>query len=166
MLPLNGTSFTSDALVFSFPTNATSIFDYSAGSALSGSEPLSGHSTNHLTPEATLATLGTTQTLTIPVDASIAFGVSSENDSLLTLKGQLVATRVIGAEPLKLQSIALANQAVTLAWPSIPQQSYQVQATSNYLTWTTVASNLVASGASMTWSTPASEKAQFFRLAQ
>jgi hypothetical protein len=67
---------------------------------------------------------------------------------------------------LKIESIAFSNQAFTLAWPSVIDQHYQVQATSDYKAWTTVASNLVATGTSMTWSTPASEKVQFFRLAQ
>jgi hypothetical protein len=67
-------------------------------------------------------------------------------------------------KPFRLLSIAHTNQAVSLTWESVPGLVYRVDASSNLTVWSTVASNLVAAGATYTLATNAISNPQFFRV--
>jgi len=97
-LAIAGGSFDSGSLAFQFLTNSQGALDYKVSGpvSLKGGLPLAGIATNKVTTQATLATSGNTQTLTIPVDTDFFFKLLSANDTQLTLSGQLVATRTLG----------------------------------------------------------------------
>jgi len=91
--------FNSGSLLFAFLPNSTAALDYSLSGLLpqKGSLALAGLATNRVTAQATLTTSGDTQTLTIPLTADFYFKLLSANDTTLTLTGQIVATRSLGA---------------------------------------------------------------------
>ncbi len=97
-LPITGGTFNSGSLAFQFLTNSQGSLDYKVSGlvSLKGGLPLEGLATNKVTTQATIATSGSTQTLTIPVDTDFFFKLLSANDTKLTLSGQLVATRTLG----------------------------------------------------------------------
>ena len=98
-LALTGSSFPSTALLFRFLTNSAGAIDYSVSGFFpkKGGIPLAGLATNRVTTQATLITSGNIQTLTIPIVADFFFDLLSTADTALTISGQIVATRVIGA---------------------------------------------------------------------
>lgn len=102
-LGLANGEFPADGLVFSFPVGGTAAFDYLATGLLaaSGRLQLEGYGTNVAATPATLTTEGATQTLTIPLDTTYEFALISETtpDTEVIIKGQLVATRTVGAAP-------------------------------------------------------------------
>jgi len=125
---------------------------------------LSGDATNNVTTNAILATVGSTQTLTLGVNAQFTFTVISSGDTIVNVTGQLVATRSTTA-PVVIQTPAVTNHAVTLKWQSPAGQLYQVLSSSNLLTWQTNASNITSASTNYTWTGTNSASAGFYRLA-
>jgi hypothetical protein len=167
-LSLTNGQFDSGSLTFFFPVNAPSTLAYTVSGFLlnkSGSLALTGYSTNKVTTLASLATVGGQQILTIPVNAQYFFTLVSANDTTVSLKGQLVATRAASV-PLTIQSITVQTQVVTLQWQSAPGQLYQVQSSTDLTHWTTNAANVTSPTNSYSWSGAAAAPNGFFRLAQ
>jgi hypothetical protein len=165
-LPITSGTFDSSKLAFGFPTNATSIIDYRVTGLLlntSGSKALLGLSTNRITTVATLTTTPAGETLTLPVDADFFLSLLSTDDTMINLKGQLVATRSTIQGPL-FSSIVVSNQIVTLQWQTIPGQKYQLESSTDLKGWTPEATNLIASINTFTWSTNVTRNLQFFRV--
>jgi hypothetical protein len=164
-LPITNGTFDSSKLAFGFPTNATSIIDYRVTGLLStsGSKALLGLSTNRITTVATLTTTAAGETLTLPVDADFFLSLLSNNDTIINLKGQLVATRSSIQAPV-FSSIVVSNQIVTLQWQAIPGQKYQLESSTDLKTWIIEAANLIASTTTLTWSTNVTQSLQFFRV--
>ena len=117
--PITVTSgqFNPSSLTFLFPATATSTLDYRESGAISGSgsKSLTGNATNNVATLATLSTVGTQQTLTIGVNTTFYFQISSPGDTVVNVVGQLVATRTTSA-PLVLENPTVSNQVVTLKW--------------------------------------------------
>jgi hypothetical protein len=67
-------------------------------------------------------------------------------------------------KPFKLFSVTRTNPAVTLRWESVLGQAYQVEASTDLTTWTTQASDLVAIGTNLTYSTNLDDAECFFRI--
>jgi endonuclease/exonuclease/phosphatase family metal-dependent hydrolase len=67
-------------------------------------------------------------------------------------------------KPFKLLSVSRNNLTVTLCWESVLGQPYRVLSSGNLTTWTTIATNLVATGTNVTYSTNLNEAARFFRI--
>ena len=120
-IPLSGGQFDSTNLTFFFPSNSTSSFSYNVTGFITkqGSIALVGYATNKVTALSSLTTVGSQQVLTIPVDATFYQEVSTPNDTVIRLQGQLVATRNAQA-PLQVQSFTLRSQAVLLQWQGAP----------------------------------------------
>jgi endonuclease/exonuclease/phosphatase family metal-dependent hydrolase len=57
-----------------------------------------------------------------------------------------------------------SNQMLTLTWPALVGRSFNVEASTNLLTWTAAATNLVAYSAQGTWTTTTTNAAQFYRV--
>jgi hypothetical protein len=78
-------------------TVTSGVIDYSGPAPIgSGSDSLVGSmASNQATASATLAIVGNTQTLTIPINATIPFTVTNPNDSTATFTGQLVAINTL-----------------------------------------------------------------------
>jgi hypothetical protein len=166
-IPVSNGQFDSGGLTFGFPTNATSALGYNVSGLLtkSGAKLLTGYATNNVTSLATLTTVGSQQTLTIPVDATFVFTVVSANDTTIELKGQLVA--VSSAAPARsAPSITVQSQLVTLQWQGTPGLLYQVQSSSDLTLWRTNATSVTSTTTAFIWSGPATGPKQFFRLAQ
>ena len=157
--------FDSTGLFFMFSTNSASVLDYNAGFIGTGSEALAGYATNQVTSGATLTASGSTQVLTIPVNANHFFELLSPGDSQLILKGQLVATR--SATPsLRILGITVENQTVTVQWQSSPGQKYLVQSSLDLKNWTPRAPEVTATAATSTWSAAVDNRGEFFRIVQ
>ena len=67
-------------------------------------------------------------------------------------------------KPFRLTAITRSNPVVTLQWESVFGQPYRVDASSNLVAWTVLASNLTATGGVFTFTTNAAEALQFYRV--
>ena len=67
-------------------------------------------------------------------------------------------------KPFKLLSVTRTNLAVTLKWESVPGQPYRVESSTNLSEWSTLANNLVATGANYTFATNLNDVARYFRI--
>lgn len=99
-LPLTSGQFESRQVQFQFTPEGPSTFDFNVTGLLAqkGQIALTGLTTNRVAGTSSLTTADGLQTLTIPVEATFAFTLLLENDGILQLAGQLVATRPV-AEP-------------------------------------------------------------------
>ena len=68
------------------------------------------------------------------------------------------------SKPFQLTSITRSNPAVTLKWESVIGQPYRVEASTNLTAWSTLSSNVVATGTNYTFSTNLNDDARFFRV--
>jgi endonuclease/exonuclease/phosphatase family metal-dependent hydrolase len=66
--------------------------------------------------------------------------------------------------PYRLTSITASNQLVRLNWQSTPGRQYQVESSSNFLSWNALTTNLTAAGTNSSFSTGATGRPQFFRI--
>ena len=66
--------------------------------------------------------------------------------------------------PFQLTSFAFSNQVAHLNWQSAAQRQYRVEGSSNFVAWTALATNLMASGTNHTWTGIISASFQFFRV--
>jgi hypothetical protein len=158
-------TFDSSKLAFGFPTNATSIIDYRVTGLLpvSGSKALLGLSTNRITTVATLTTTRRWRNAYATCGCGLFLSLLSNDDTIINLKGQLVATRSTIQGPV-FSSIVVSNQIVTLQWQTIPGQKYQLESSTDLKGWIVEATNLIASINTFTWSTNVTRNLQFFRV--
>jgi hypothetical protein len=66
--------------------------------------------------------------------------------------------------PYKILAFTIQNQNATIEWETVATQLYSVQASPDLSTWTTIESNLLATGSSLTFSTNVSGSPQYFRI--
>jgi endonuclease/exonuclease/phosphatase family metal-dependent hydrolase len=66
--------------------------------------------------------------------------------------------------PFRLLSIGRTNQIVALTWETTSNRQYHVEGSSNLAAWTSLASNLTATGADYTFSTNVPGDVKFFRI--
>lgn len=95
LLTVTAGEFSSASLLFQMLTNSSGSLDYNLSGffAKKGSIALAGLGTNRVTSLATISTTGNTQTLRIPLNADFYFKLVSANDTVLTVTGEIVATR-------------------------------------------------------------------------
>ena len=161
-LPLNGDSFDSSTLIFSFPAASTSTLDYLVeGFALSGSQSLTGYSTNSIVQGATLTQSGSTQTLTISIQTQFTFSLLSANDTTINLSGQIVA---VYAPPI-FNSLVVSNQDLVLSVQNASSHS-QLLVSPDLITWTPATSTITTNGANIVYTVPITSGNAFFRVAQ
>jgi endonuclease/exonuclease/phosphatase family metal-dependent hydrolase len=67
-------------------------------------------------------------------------------------------------KPFRLLSLTRSNQTVTLQWESIPGQPYRVDTSTNLVTWSALAENLLATGSSLAFSTNLNDATRYFRI--
>jgi len=75
----------------------------------------------------------------------------------------MVFTNPYGA-PFRLQSIRVSDGSLSLSWETTPGRRYDVETSTDFKSWTRVATNLTASGTNFTWPTNAAESMEFFRI--
>jgi endonuclease/exonuclease/phosphatase family metal-dependent hydrolase len=68
------------------------------------------------------------------------------------------------AKPFRLLSLNRTGNTVAMTWQSVLGQPYRLEASSNLVSWNTVAQNLMATGAMFSFSTNVGADAQFFRV--
>jgi endonuclease/exonuclease/phosphatase family metal-dependent hydrolase len=66
--------------------------------------------------------------------------------------------------PFRLLSITRDSPSVSVSWQSVPGQRYEVQGSVNLVVWTTLVSNLTASGSVMSFATNLTEPIRYFRV--
>lgn len=66
--------------------------------------------------------------------------------------------------PFRLLSIGVTNPVVTITWQSTAGRHYRVDASSNLASWTAVATNLTATGPTMSFTTNSATATRFFRV--
>ncbi len=66
--------------------------------------------------------------------------------------------------PFRLISVRMTNQIVSLSWESQSNRWYNVEVSSNLMTWTPLARNLIATGSNCTLQTNMSDISRFFRV--
>jgi endonuclease/exonuclease/phosphatase family metal-dependent hydrolase len=66
--------------------------------------------------------------------------------------------------PFRLLSVGITNSLVSLMWESQSNRSYNIEASSNLMTWTPLAGDLIATGNHCTFQTNISDVPQFFRI--
>jgi endonuclease/exonuclease/phosphatase family metal-dependent hydrolase len=67
-------------------------------------------------------------------------------------------------KPFKLLSLTRTDSTLKLQWESVPGQPYSVAASTNLNTWSTLASNLVATATNFSFSTNVDEAASYFQV--
>ncbi len=159
--------FDASSIIFAFPPNSTSVLDYNAGFLGVGSKALAGNGTNQTATVGTFVSNNGVQTLTIALDATFYFSLLSDNDSQLTLKGQLVATSG-GSQPVNptISDVQLKDGKFQFT-ASNTTANTQVQGSTTLNSWAEQQATITAVDASTrTFVIPATEKFQFFRLTQ
>jgi hypothetical protein len=167
VLPLSQGTFNADGLLFRFPEDAPSAFDYRVQVFIfveNGRELLAGYATNRIATAGSLTTEGSTQVLQIPIDATVSFELLDPGDSQLTIKGQLRATRELGVNPgIVIGSVRFADGALIFEWSGAGDQPVRIESSTDWENWTTAA-NLEAG--ITTWSVEPTGSASFFRVVQ
>ena len=67
-------------------------------------------------------------------------------------------------DPPLLTSLSVSNQTLTLRWPALIGRKFSVFSSTNLMTWTVTASNLVSLAPQVMWNTSASAEAKYFRV--
>lgn len=166
---VNG-EFASQGLEFTFPPTVATRFDYNysglAGTG-SGSQPLTGTSTNMMSTNATLRVQGEELVLTIPVDISGSASAINPDDLQYQLRGQLVA-RASMPVPLRIASFEWSAGQLEFNLDTTPGRSYSILASSDFTDWSTVIDQFTATNTSSvrTIALPDPPPQQFFRVRQ
>jgi len=66
--------------------------------------------------------------------------------------------------PFRLLSVGMTNQSVSLTWETQSNRAYNIEVSSNLVTWTPLATNLVATGVDCTFQTNMAGASRFFRV--
>jgi hypothetical protein len=67
-------------------------------------------------------------------------------------------------QPYAITRLGSTNGGVTLQWQSVPGQNYQVETSSNLISWTALAASLTATNYSFTVTTNLAGTRHFFRV--
>jgi hypothetical protein len=166
-MPLSQGQFNADGLLFRFPEDAPSAFDYRVTVFIiteSDRGLLAGYATNRIAAMGTLTTEENSQVLHVPIEASIVFELLDPGDSTLTITGQLRATRTLEVDPvIVIGSVQFSEGSLRFEWSGAAAQAHRIERTTDLVTWTPVAD--VPPGVS-SWSVEATAGAEFFRVVE
>jgi hypothetical protein len=144
-LPLTGGSFPGQGLYFDYPSNSTSVLDYTYSGLLgsgSGSQQLKAVVTNNLN-NATLIVQGAELVLTIPVDVSGTATAVNPNDVQYRLRGQFVARTPVSV-PLQINTFQVSPSLFTFTIATTPERSYTILGSTNLTDWATIVDQFTA----------------------
>jgi hypothetical protein len=145
-LTITGGTFMAQQLLFSFPSNAMSVVDYSYSGFLgsgSGSRSLAGTSTNNVIMTGSVSNIGAEIVLTIPADLLGYATVISTNDLQYRLQGHLVA-RASAAAPLEISSFAVTPGQLTFTITTVIGHSYTILGSVDLIDWSTTIDQFIA----------------------
>ncbi|HRY50090.1 MAG TPA: hypothetical protein P5186_18725 [Candidatus Paceibacterota bacterium] len=157
-------------LVFAFPPDASSVLSYRIRSFLgvfSGVQELKGLSTNQIASSVIEDSDAENQILRISMDANLLFSLVAEDDSIMNLKGQIVARRSISPVFRILEIGILAEPSsprIQITWSSKTGEVFRVQGSVDLRTWETLTSDIQASGTVTSWNGPMNSPCQFYRV--
>jgi hypothetical protein len=164
-LQANG-QFDASTLVFSFPANSSSVLDYTSFLTGPGSKQLAGAGTNQTATVGTFVNNGGTETLTIALDATFYFKFITDNDTALTLKGQLVATNAPAQALPTFTEVRFENGQVIFTATGTSDAT-QVQSTTTLTSWSPQPATIGSPDSSTrTFTVPMDKPYDFFRLTQ
>lgn len=163
VLLLNNSEFNSQGLTFHFLTNSSASVDYNTPFG-SGTEPLSGLSTNSVSNKSRVETAGENQEVIIPIDTTLVFRALSTEDSRVRFVGQFVATRKAGSNPtpLEISGIDFEDRSLTVRFSA--QANITVERTENLAQWVDKDAARKTNGSTVEVSLPVGPGMEFFRL--
>jgi hypothetical protein len=153
--------FDSTKLVFGFPAQGGASFDYRAGSLVSGSQTLTGLTTNQVAATASLTLAGDVQTLSIGVQTELKFAALSPGDSTLRFRGQLVARRTV--LPV-IRTISVRADSVMLEVTGVAGQPYYVEGSTDLAAWQRREATVESQSESYTFDLQPRGGIEFFRV--
>ena len=145
-LALAAEAFPSLGLEFTFPQAGTTTLDYNYSGLIgsgSGSQPMTGTTTNTLSTNATLVVQGTDLVLTIPVDISGTATAQSPGDVMYRFRGQFVA-KAPAPIPLQITSFLPSAGQLDFTIATTPGQSFTILMSTNLTDWPTVVDQFTA----------------------
>ena len=164
MIPVSSGAF--DAAQVSL-TYASGFIDFNAGIFGSGRRSLLNESGVNNASGGTLTVVGNVETLTLPVEFSIAFDFTSPGDSQLEISGQLVATRIL--PEFRITAIDRIGNSVRLSFNTIQGKTYRVEFRPDLSAgnWQPLAGNIPGTGATVqfTDSDAIASSKRFYRIA-
>ena len=169
-LPMTNSGFDGSQLAVTYLTNmpplATSDFRLTSTipgiSSTNGTITMTGTFNNGPSAAYLTNTAGLLK-LVIPVDVTNVSSGMATNDTTMILKGQFVGTAPASAWPLR-TTISVTNSLVTLTWPSLAGQNFNVLTSSNLHSWNSATGMTVVNGNTTTWTTTSSRNLQFYRV--
>ena len=78
-------------------------------------------------------------------------------------EGRIVTSPMVGAPPLISPPVNI-KPAIELSWPSVTGRQYQVQGSADNIGWANVGQPLLGNGSTITFTAPANESRNFFRV--
>jgi hypothetical protein len=156
--------FDASTIVFSFPPNSASVLDYDSFITGKGSQPLAGTGTNQTATVGTLIDNNGVQTLTLALDATFFFSLIGDNDTALTLKGQLVARSASTPTESSIGGAQIVNGQFQFTVTGATAAS-QIEASTDLKTWAVI-QTAPAAGPNNTqiYTVPATAPFTFFRV--
>lgn len=146
-LPITSESFSSQGLYFTFSPTDLTILDYNYsvtfGGSGNGSQPMTGTSTNMVSTNSTLKSVGTELVLTIPVDISGTATAQNPDDVQYRLRGQLVAKAPVSVT-LQITDFRKAPGQLNFTVATTPGQSFTIEGSTNLTDWPTVVDQFTA----------------------
>lgn len=88
----------------------------------------------------------------------------NSNDDIVASDHLPVVTVFRYPDPALVSQLSISNQTVKLTWPALVSRKFAILTSSNLITWTTSASNLVAATTTVTWSAPVTNSVWYFRV--
>lgn len=156
-------SFPAEELLFGIAPDSISALDYSAGLFGNDRAFLFGVSTNNAATTGTITTSGDIQTLTINVDTTFYLTLTSQDDTVLRLVGEIVATAQPAPEPT-FSNIEIDGQTIRLTVQN-GSSTAQIQSSTDLENWTTrePASETIDETTTV-YTLPTGAEHEFFRL--
>ena len=136
----NGT-FDAGSIIFAFPTNSSSVFEYDSFIA-KGSKVLSSVGTNNTATVGSWIDSSGVQTLTLALNATFYFSLIGDNDTQLTLIGQIVAKSAGPGDP-KLGGFEFVDGQMRFNLSGGSETS-GIEGTTNLVNWVPVQASAVA----------------------
>lgn len=169
-ISISAGTFPASGLEIGFPTNASTVVDYTYtplfGTGDSASKPLAGHSTNNVLVSATLATVGEELVLTIPINYSGYVTAISPNDVEFIFAGQLVA-KAQTATPLQIGTFQVTPGQLKFTIATLPGHSYAILGSTDLSAWSMTNDTFVATETLTTRNIPLPTlPGLFFRIRQ
>lgn len=147
LLPVNAGGFDSLGLRFNFVPAFNSVIDFAYsltfGNPGSGSQVLTGTSTNGASTNATLVLQGEDMVLVIPVDITGSVSVANPNDVQYRFRGQLVA-KSAATTPLQIHSFQITTGQLSFNISTVPGQAYTILGSTNLIDWLAVVDQFTA----------------------